>query len=90
VFATQPLRSVSAAAYAFVVPLVVVFSSYRRDALGGLMVATILAAATILLPAASVLEDNENLALTAGVVAWVVLPVMTVFGSAMIGPRTNP
>ena len=83
----QPLRSFSAAAYAFVVPLVVVFSSYRRDALGGLAVAIFLAVATATLPMASVLMDSDELALASGAVAWVMLPAISVLGAAIIGPR---
>jgi hypothetical protein len=85
----QPLRSFSAAAYAFVVPVVVVFSSYRRDALGGLAVAIFLAVATATLPMASVLVHSDELALASGVVAWVVLPAVSVLGSALIGPRNH-
>ena len=83
----QPLRSFSAATYAFVVPLVVVFSSYRRDAPGGLAVAIFLAVATATLPMASVLMDSDELALASGAVAWVMLPAISVLGAAIIGPR---
>ena len=89
VYEEQPLRSFSAATYAFVVPLIVVFSSYRGEALGGLAVAIFLAVATAALPVASVLVDSEELALASGVVAWVVLPAISVLGSAMIGPRSH-
>jgi hypothetical protein len=85
----QPLRSFSAATYAFAVPLVVVFSSYRRDAPGGLAVAIFLAVATATLPMASVLVDSDELALASGVVAWVMLPAISVLGSAMIGARNH-
>ena len=78
-----------AAAYAFVVPVVVVFSSYRRDALGGLAVAIFLAVATATLPMASVLVHSDELALASGVVAWVVLPAVSVLGSTLIGPRNH-
>jgi hypothetical protein len=89
VYSEEPLRSYLAAAYAFVVPLLVVFSSYRRDAPGGLVVALFLAVATAALPVASVLRDSEGLALASGVVAWVVLPAITVLGSAITGPRSH-
>jgi hypothetical protein len=89
VYSEQPLRSYLAAAYAFVVPLLVVFSSYRRDAPGGLVVALFLAVATAALPVASVLRDSEELALVSGIVAWVVLPAVSVLGSAMIKPRSH-
>ena len=89
VYSEQPLRSYLAAAYAFVVPLLVVFSSYRRDAPGGLVVALFLAVATAALPVASVLRASEGLALVSGLVAWVVLPAVSVLGSAMIGPRNR-
>src|ERR671921_1236367 len=59
----------TAAAYAFVVPLVVVFSSFRENALGGWAMAIALSAATATLPAAAVLVDSEELAVTSGVVA---------------------
>jgi hypothetical protein len=87
VFDEAPLVSFCAAAYAFVVPLVVVFSSYRRDALGGLAITSILAVATIALPVASVLVDSEGLALASGAVAWSLLPAVTVLGSGMIRAR---
>src|SRR5919107_901050 len=89
VYSEQPLRSYLAAAYAFVVPLLVVVSSYRRDAPGGLVVALFLAVATAALPVASVLIASEGLALVSGLVAWVVLPAATVLGLAMIGPRNR-
>lgn len=89
VYSEQPLRSYLAAAYAFVVPLLVVFSSYRRDAPGGLVVALFLAVATAALPVASVLIASEGLALVSGLVAWVVLPAGSVLGSAMIGTRNR-
>ena len=89
-FGEHPLRSNFAAVYAFVVPIVVVFSSFREDALGGLAVAIILSAATAALPVVSVLRDSEELALASGVVAWVVLPAVTVLGSVMIRPRNPP
>jgi hypothetical protein len=89
VFGEQPLRSYFAAMYAFVVPLVVVFSCYRGDALGGLAVAIFLAVTTAVLPVASMLVDSEELAFTSAVVAWVVLPAISVLGSAIIGPRGN-
>src|SRR5919112_2660150 len=89
VYSEQPLRSYLAAAYAFVVPLLVVFSSYRRDAPGGLVVALFLAVAAAALPVASVLRASEGLALVSGLVAWVVLPAVSVLGSAMIGPRNR-
>ena len=89
VFGEQPLLSFVAATYAFVVPLVVVFSSCRENALGGWAVAIALSAATAALPAAAVLVDSEELAVTSGVVAWVVLPAVSVLGSAMIGPRNR-
>ena len=85
----QPLRSFCAAMYAFVVPLVVVFSSYRRDFPGGLAVAIFLAVATATLPMASVLVDSDELALASGAVAWVMLPAISVLGSAMIGTRDH-
>src|SRR5918997_4949366 len=78
-----------AAAYAFVVPLVVVFSSFRENALGGWAVAIALSAATATLPAAAVLVDSEELAVTSGVVAWVVHPAVSVLGLALIGPRNR-
>jgi hypothetical protein len=73
-----------------VVPIVVVFSSYRGDTPGGLAVAIFLAVATAALPVASVLVDSEELALASGTVAWVVLPAITVLGLAMIAPRNHP
>ena len=88
-YSEEPVRSYLAAAYAFVVPLLVVFSSYRRDAPGGLVVALFLAVATAALPVASVLRASEGLALVSGLVAWVVLPAVSVLGSAMIGPRNR-
>ncbi len=90
VFEEAPLRSFCAAAYAFVVPIVVVFSSYRGDTLGGLAVAIFVAVATATLPVAAVLVDSEELALVSGTVAWVVLPAITVLGLAMIGPHNHP
>ena len=86
-YSEQPLRSYLAAAYAFVVPLLVVFSSYRRDAPGGLVVVLFLAVTTAALPVASVLRESEGLALVSGIVAWVVLPAVSVLGSAIIGVR---
>src|SRR5919112_3998673 len=90
VYSEQPLRSYLAAAYAFVVPLLVVFSSYRRDAPGGLVVALFLAVAAAALPVASVLRASEGLAFLPGCAAWAAPPAATVLGSAMIGPRSHP
>lgn len=87
VFGEAPLSSFIAATYAFVVPLIVVFSSYRGEALAGVAVAIFLAVATAALPVASVLVDSEELALASGVLAWVMLPAITVLGSAMTGAR---
>ena len=92
-FGAGPLRSfiaaMIAAMYAFVVPLIVVFSSYRGEALGGVAVAIFLAVTTAALPVASVLVDSEELAVASGVVAWVMLPAITVLGSAITGPRSH-
>jgi hypothetical protein len=83
----EGLAAFPAATYAIVVPLIVLFSSYRWVAPKGLAITLPLAVATFALPITSLLLESEQLAYISGVVAWVVLPAVSVLGSAMIGPR---
>jgi hypothetical protein len=78
-----------AAAYAFVVPLIVVFSTFRRNAAKGLAITLPLWIGTCALAVTAVLRGSEGMAVTSGVVAWVVLPAVSVLGSAMIEPRNR-
>jgi hypothetical protein len=79
-----------AAAYAFVVPLIVVFSTFRRNAAKGLAITLPLGIGTCALAVTALLLGSEGMAVTSGVVAWVVLPAVSVLGSAMIEPRSHP
>ena len=78
-----------AAAYAFVVPLIVVFSTFRRNAAKGLAITIPLCIGTYALAVTALLRGSEGMAVTSGVVAWVVLPAVSVLGSAMIGSRNR-
>ena len=78
-----------AATYAFVVPLIVSFSAYRRDARKGLAITFPLSMATVALAVTALLLESERLALTSAAVAWVVLPALSVLGSAKMGPRNH-
>ena len=81
------LAAFPAATYAFVVPLIVLFSAYRRDAPKGFAITLPLSIATGALPLTALLLESERMALTSAVVAWVVLPAISVLGSAIIGPH---
>lgn len=85
----EGLAAFPAATYAVVVPLIVLFSAYSRDARRSLAITVPLAIATVALPGTAFLLESEGIALTSAVVAWVVLPIITVLGSAMIGPRNH-
>ena len=78
-----------AAAYAFVVSLIVVFSTFRRNAAKGLAITLPLGIGTCALAVTAVLLGSEGMAVTSGVVAWVVLPAVSVLGSAMLEPRSH-
>jgi hypothetical protein len=78
-----------AAAYAFVVPLIVLFSTFRRNAAKGLAITLPLWIGTCALAVTALLLGSEGMAVTSGVVAWVVLPAVSVLGSAMIGSRNR-
>jgi hypothetical protein len=83
------LAAFPAATYAFVVPLIVSFSAYRREAPKGLATTLPLVIATVAQPVTALLLESEGIALTSAVVAWVVLPAVNVLGSALIRPRTR-
>jgi hypothetical protein len=85
----EGLAAYPAATYAIVVPLIVLSSAYRRDAPKGLAITLPLAIATFALPITALQLESEQLALTSAVVAWVVLPAVSVLGSAMIGARDH-
>jgi hypothetical protein len=78
-----------AAAYAFVVPLIVVFCTFRRNAAKGLAITLPLCIGTCALAVTALLLGSEGMAVTSGVVAWVVLPAVSVLGLAMIRPRNR-
>ena len=78
-----------AAAYAFVIPLIVVFSTFRRNAAKGLAITLPLWIGTCALAVTALLLGSDGMAVSSGVVAWVVLPAVSVLGSAMIGPRNR-
>jgi|SRR5215210_1001877 len=78
-----------AAAYAFIVPLIVLFSTFRRNAAKGLAITLPLWIGTCALAVTALLLGSEGMAVTSGVVAWVVLPAVSVLGSAMIEPRSH-
>ena len=78
-----------AAAYAFVVPLIVVFSTFRRNAAKGLAITLPLWIGTCALAVTALLRGSEGMAVTSGVVAWVVLPAVSVLGLTMIGARNR-
>jgi hypothetical protein len=78
-----------AAAYAFVVPLIVVFCTFRRNAAKGLAITLPLWIGTCALAVTAVLRGSEGMAIASGVVAWVVLPAVSVLGLAVIEPRSH-
>jgi hypothetical protein len=88
-FEDMPLVADPAAAYAIVVPIMVVFCAFRRDAPMRLAITLPLAIATVALPVRASQTESEGLALASGLVAWVVLPAVSVLGWAMIGPRNH-
>ena len=83
------LAAFPAATYAFVDPLIVSFSAYRRDAPKGLAITFPLSMATVALAVTTLLLESERLALTSPAVAWVVIPALSVLGSAIMGPRNH-
>jgi hypothetical protein len=85
----EGLVAYPAATYAIVVPLIVLFSAYHRDAPKGIVITLSLAIATVALPVTALRLESKQLALTSAVVAWVVLPAVSVLGSAMTGPRSR-
>jgi hypothetical protein len=85
----EGLAAYPAATYACVVPLTVLFPAYRRDAPKGIVITLPLAITTVALPVTALQLESERLALASAVVAWVMLPAVSVLGSAMTGPRNS-
>ena len=83
------LVAFQAAAYACVVPIIVVFSTFRPNAAKGLAITLALWIGTCALAVTALLVGSEGMAVTSGAVAWVVLPAVSVLGSAMIEPRNR-